>query len=132
MRLINADEMLSELKPITYETEQNTVTIADMSNIMRNWVCRQPTVPAHGQWIKTADRPPKLPNDDYCSVWVITYLVGDIGAYPMQYERAIVRGKRVERWRYHWDRLADCVPDYWMPLPEPPEEVRDDGKSTLD
>lgn len=73
MRLIDADEMLSELKPITYKMEQNAVTIADMSNIMRNWVCRQPTVPAYEQWVSVKDR-----------------------------------------------------------LPEPPEEVRDDGKSKLD
>ena len=58
MRLIDADEMLSELKPITYEMEQNAVTIADMSNIMRNWACRQPTVPAYGQWVSVKDRMP--------------------------------------------------------------------------
>ena len=53
-RLIDADKMLAELKPITYEMEQNAVTIADMSNIMRNWVCRQPTIPAP-QWISVED-----------------------------------------------------------------------------
>lgn len=58
MRLIDADEMLSELKSITYEMEQNAVTIADMSNIMRNWVRRRPTVPAYGQWISVGDRLP--------------------------------------------------------------------------
>lgn len=122
MRMIDADRMLSELKPITYDMEQNAVTIADMSNIMRNWVMRQPTIPAYGQWIKTADRLPKLPDADYCSVWVITYLVGDINAYPMKYERSIVKDKRVERWRYCWNRLANYAPDYWMPLPELPDE----------
>ena len=43
MRLIDADKMLSELKPTTYEMARTAVTIADMSRIMRNWVCRQPT-----------------------------------------------------------------------------------------
>ena len=36
--------MLAELKPITFEMEHSAVTIADMSNIMRNWVERQPTL----------------------------------------------------------------------------------------
>ena len=44
MRPIDADAMLAELKPITFEMEHSAVTIADMSNIMRNWVERQPTL----------------------------------------------------------------------------------------
>lgn len=124
MRMIDADEMLSELKPITYEMEQNAVavTIADMSNIMRNWVCRQPTVPAYGQWIKTTDNKPKLPDCECCSVAVITYRVGDTNTHPMIYERATVRGINVTRWKLLRNRLADYVPDYWMPLPEPPKK----------
>ena len=43
-RLIDANKMLEELKPITYDMEQNAVTIANMSNIMRSWVMRQPTI----------------------------------------------------------------------------------------
>lgn len=44
-RMIDADAMLAELKPITYEMEHTSVLISDMSNIMRNWVERQPTLP---------------------------------------------------------------------------------------
>ena len=44
VRPIDSDAMLAELKPITYEMEHSSVTIADMSNIMRNWVERQPTL----------------------------------------------------------------------------------------
>lgn len=44
MRPIDADAMLAELRPITQEMEHSAVTIADMSNIMRNWVGRQPTL----------------------------------------------------------------------------------------
>lgn len=43
-RLIDADAMLAELKPITYEMEHTSVRISDMANIMRNWVNRQPTL----------------------------------------------------------------------------------------
>lgn len=44
MRPVDADAMLAELKPVTYEMEHSSVTIADMSNIIRNWVERQPTL----------------------------------------------------------------------------------------
>ena len=124
MRLIDADKLTETinkaLETPCYNDYQDGYDTA--LNTLLDYIADMPTIPAYGQWIKTADRAPKLPDDDYCSVWVITYLVGDIGAYPMQYERAIVRGKQVERWRYCWDKLADFVPDYWMPLPEPPEE----------
>lgn len=43
-RMIDADAMLAELKPITYEMEHTSVLVSDMSNIMRNWVERQPTL----------------------------------------------------------------------------------------
>ena len=40
------------------------------------------------------------------------------------YEREVVRGKAVERWKWMWDRIYD-KPEaitHWMPLPEPPKE----------
>lgn len=43
-RMIDADAMLAELKPITYEMEHTSVLISDMSKIMRKWVERQPTL----------------------------------------------------------------------------------------
>ena len=47
-RMIDADAMLAELKPITYEMEHTSVLVSDMSNIMRNWVERQPTLTQPG------------------------------------------------------------------------------------
>ena len=44
MRLIDADEMLKQLKPIDSEMENSAVLISDMSRILRNWVERQPTI----------------------------------------------------------------------------------------
>ena len=51
MRPIDGDAMLAELRPITYEMEHSGVTIADMSNIMRNWVERQPTLTPPNEWV---------------------------------------------------------------------------------
>ena len=50
MRPIDADAM-----------EHSAVTIADMSNIMRDWVKRQPTLTPQNEWVSVEDR---LPEDD--------------------------------------------------------------------
>lgn len=42
--MIDADAMLTQLKPVDYEAEHSVVLISDMSKIMREWVERQPTV----------------------------------------------------------------------------------------
>lgn len=74
------------------------------------------------QWIPVEERLPKLPDSDYCSVMVLTAYKRNPRSRPMIYERSLVRGRRVERWKYYWDRIADELPDYWMPLLCPPKE----------
>lgn len=47
-RLIDADKALSELKPITLEMEKSAMLLSDASLMMKNWICRQPSVdPIH-------------------------------------------------------------------------------------
>lgn len=79
-----------------------------------------PTLTLPNEWISVEERLPRLPNTNYCSVMVLTAYNGDSKSRPMIYERSLVRGRRVERWKYYWDRIADETPDYWMPLPHPP------------
>lgn len=74
-------------------------------------------------WISVENETPKLPNYDYCSVTVNTWTEGENRSVPMIYERAVVRGKRTERWKYCWGRIADKAPDFWMPLPKPPGQT---------
>lgn len=74
-------------------------------------------------WISVENETPKLPNYDYCSVIVNTWTKGENRSVPMVYERAIVRGKRAERWKYRWGRIADKAPDFWMPMPKPPGQM---------
>lgn len=81
-----------------------------------------PTITLPNEWISVKDRLPELPDQDWCSVMVNTAKKGNPKSRLMIYERSIIRGKRVERWKYYWDRIADELPDYWMPLPKPPEE----------
>ena len=80
----------------------------------------RPTLTPPNEWVSVEDELPKLPDCDKCSMMVNTARKGNPKSFPMIYERAIVRGKRVERWKYYWDRIADELPDYWMYLPKPP------------
>ena len=76
------------------------------------------------EWISVSDR---LPNVDkttsnYEKIGVIAYCKGWSKPQYRIYERTLVRGKKVYRWKYHWDRISDENITHWMPLPEPPKE----------
>ena len=79
------------------------------------------TLTPPNEWVSVEERLPELPDRDWCSIMVITAQKNNPKSRPMIYERAVVRGKRVERWKYYWDRIADELPDYWRPLPAPPD-----------
>ena len=91
-----------------------------------NVVKTQPTLTPPNDWISVKDKLPELPNDDYCWVMVLACKKTSKKSMPMFYERSIVRKQRVERWKYYWDRIAteDDIPDFWMPLPQPPKEAQ--------
>ena len=88
----------------------------------------RPTLTPPNERISAEDRLPELPDRKWCEVMVITAQKGDNKSRVMIYERAVVRGKQVERWKYRWDRIADITPDFWMPLPEPPESRPTEGE----
>lgn len=44
VRPIDANAMLSELRPISFEAEHSAVLLSDVSKMMREWVERQPTL----------------------------------------------------------------------------------------
>ena len=73
-------------------------------------------------WVSVKDRLPELPDFDHCDRMVITCdWKGHVA--PMYWERITIRGKSIERWRYHFDRIYDGFGiTHWMPLPEAPKE----------
>lgn len=74
------------------------------------------------EWVSVEERLPELPEKDWCSKMVISCDKNGHVA-PMIWERAQVRGKMIERWKYHWDRIYDGAGiTHWMPLPAPPGE----------
>ena len=44
VRPIDANAMLSELRPVSFEAEHSAVLLSDVSKMMREWVERQPTL----------------------------------------------------------------------------------------
>lgn len=84
-----------------------------------------PTVELGNQWVRTADRMPDVPGDEksWAHVSVIAAKKGSKKSGPMIYERAVIRGKTVYRWKYVLDRIYDGDDIFaWMPYPESPEE----------
>ena len=51
-RLIDADKMLSEVRQVAQILSENAFTHPGVLNILRNWVCRQPTewLPVLNKW----------------------------------------------------------------------------------
>lgn len=81
-----------------------------------------PTLTPQNEWVSVEERLPELPEKDWCSKMVISCDKNGHVA-PMIWERAQVRGKMIERWKYHWDRIYDGAGiTHWMPLPAPPGE----------
>lgn len=44
VRPIDANAMLDELRPVSFEAEHSAVLLSDVSKMMREWVERQPTL----------------------------------------------------------------------------------------
>ena len=44
VRPIDANAMLNELRPVSFESEHSAVLLSDVSKMMREWVERQPTL----------------------------------------------------------------------------------------
>lgn len=88
----------------------------------RNGTGTAPTLTPPNEWVSVEERLPELPEKDWCSKMVISCDKNGHVA-PMIWERAQVRGKMIERWKYHWDRIYDGAGiTHWMPLPAPPGE----------
>ena len=88
----------------------------------RNGTGTAPTLTPQNEWVSVEERLPELPEKDWCSNMVISCDKNGHVA-PMIWERAQVRGKMIERWKYHWDRIYDGAGiTHWMPLPAPPGE----------
>lgn len=114
MRLIDADKInFKGVEPLLVDH------FCYIPLIHANAVVR--TAPTINQWISVEERLPELPEAEYCYEDVLVAVKGWKRAVEMRYERTVIRGKRVERWKY-WDRIFNLRITHWMPLPEAPKE----------
>ena len=89
--------------------------------VAANLTLRKPTLTLPNEWVSVEKGLPELPDASWCSRSVIVCdKDGDVA--PLLWARAQVRGKTVERWKYHWGRIYDGPEiTHWMPLPVPPD-----------
>ena len=87
-----------------------------------------PTLTPQNEWISVKVRLPELPDEARCWVLVLGCRQNSKCCVPMFYERAVIRGKTVERWKNMWDRIETKLPDYWMHLPAPPDRRPPEGE----
>ena len=115
-RTIDADELRNQIKHMPRTANPDLVQYSLVQAIIAN----APTLTPPNEWVSVEERLPELPKEKYCWVCVLGCRKSSKRCMPMFYERTVVRGKTVERWKDMWDRIANELPDYWMPLPEPP------------
>lgn len=114
MRAIDSDALKEYIKKTDLTAVERGALLQAISNM--------PTLTPQNEWVSVEERLPELPEKDWCSKMVISCDKNGHVA-PMIWERAQVRGKMIERWKYHWDRIYDGAGiTHWMPLPDPPKE----------
>jgi len=123
-RLIDADALIKNLEGIISDYTSNGIYpekfgIDDFIDAVKE----MPTIPA-AQWIRAEERLPEVQKE------VLIYLP----EYDSVEMAALftIPSMKLREWAQNEDAYMLDEVSYWMPLPEPPEEVRDDGKSKLD
>ena len=121
--ILDPETSKDALSPYDYDPQRRLQVINDACQMAAEVLRNTTDTNVGDKWVSVKNKLPTLPDGDYCHVMVITCQRCDNISLPMYYERALVRGKRVERWKYHWDRIVDPddIPEYWMPMPEPLE-----------
>lgn len=106
MRLIDADALIEKMVQIPLR-QWNTKTFGEALD----------SIPTVGVWISVKDR---MPKDETEVVIIVQHKIGWYRAFAWHDEYG---------WHSSAEEFGDGESDfvtYWMPLPEPPEEVQDD------
>ena len=119
MRPIDADAM-----------EHSAVTIADMSNIMRDWVKRQPTLTPQNEWVSVEERLPEDDTSEYKAQIAVLVLTDreSIKIKKRTYHPGRVYYGKFYPERWDWGTFNDDRITHWMPLPAPPDRRPPEGE----
>lgn len=86
-------------------------------------------------WTNVEDGMPTVPGDvnGHGEITVAVMFKTEQRVHSMIYERAIVRGKTVYRWKWPWDRIySDGGIIRWAYLPQPPKKQEDAIHGTVE
>lgn len=118
VRLIDANAMLSELRPVSFEAEHSAVLLSDVSKMMRKWVERQPTLTPSNEWVRVEERLPTksgeyfaYTTDENINIIEFDEDYGEFGFRKEYYQDGAYLDSE-------WVK-ADWI-THWMPLPAPP------------
>ena len=114
VRPIDANAMLDELRPVSFEAEHSAVLLSDVSKMMREWVERQPTLTPPNEWVSVEER---LPTDERPVLVFVGYADTMIGFITTSSYFCFDANPH-----WQWDGLVrdEQRTLFWMPLPEPP------------
>lgn len=114
VRPIDANAMLDELRPVSFEAEHSAVLLSDVSKMMREWVERQPTLTPPTEWVSVEER---LPTDERPVLVFVGYADTMIGFITTSSYFCFDANPH-----WQWDGLVrdEQRTLFWMPLPEPP------------
>lgn len=117
VRPIDANAMLDELRPVSFEAEHSAVLLSDVSKMMREWVERQPTLTPPNEWVSVEDRLPDT--DGAYLVYAPTYTGGSSSSLDciggIMFSRFLHEKWSIESGYY---KRPNCV-THWMPIPTP-------------
>ena len=106
VRPIDANAMLNELRPVSFEAEHSAVLLSDVSKMMREWVERQPTLTPQNEPLTLISMMDEMPPDnERVLVYRPCMVDSDTGPYSVQW------GWAAKRDGSHWARLPGRLPE---------------------
>ena len=118
VRPIDANAMLNELRPVSFEAEHSAVLLSDVSKMMREWVERQPTLTPPNEWISVEERLPGVSGNYICAVKDKN---GSVWTIPAEWSL------EMKMWLGAFGEIKNIV-THWMPLPAPPDRRPPEGE----
>lgn len=118
IRPIDANAMLNELRPVSFEAEHSAALLSDVLKMMREWVERQPTLTPPNEWV-SVETPPTT--QGWYHVAVLDLKTGKYTVEQDLYSIELAKAHGFEpgfckanRWTER-ERI-----DYWCRFPAPP------------
>ena len=134
VRPIDANAMLDELRPVSFEAEHSAVLLSDVSKMMREWVERQPTLNPPNEWVSVEERLPKYnirEDGELISSKILCYCETDKTVHLVVSQKFYTgrKGEIVHPVFRYYDEWGDEIENvsHWMPLPTPPDRRPPEG-----